>query len=98
MLIFIFLQISSDAVPLIFGLHCTCVFSYLSKPLKCITFESYHPLRKVSNYISEDHPTRHATWHVARMGAGDRHQSGTSPKSYKCWVDRASQQSRNTMD
>ena len=25
-----------DAVPLIFGLHCTCVFSYLSKPLKCI--------------------------------------------------------------
>ena len=23
-------------VPLIFGLHCTCVFSYLSKPLKCI--------------------------------------------------------------
>ena len=26
-------QAPSDAVPLIFGVHCTCVFSYLSKPL-----------------------------------------------------------------
>ena len=26
-------QAPSDAVALIFGLHCTCVFSYLSKPL-----------------------------------------------------------------
>ena len=29
-------QAPSDVVPLIFGLHYTCVFSYLSKPLKCI--------------------------------------------------------------
>ena len=25
-----------NPLPLIFGFHCTCVFSYLSKPLKCI--------------------------------------------------------------
>ena len=30
------MQAPPDAVPLIFGLHCTCVFSYLSKPLKCM--------------------------------------------------------------
>ena len=27
-------QVSSDAARLIFGLHCSCVFCYLSKPLK----------------------------------------------------------------
>ena len=31
-------QAPSDVVPLTFGLHCTCFFSYLSKPLNV-----YHP-------------------------------------------------------
>ena len=30
-------QAPSDAVPLIFGLHCTCAFSYLFEPLNELT-------------------------------------------------------------
>ena len=36
-------QAPSDAVPLMFGLHCSCVLSYLYKPLKCIT-----PVKKIT--------------------------------------------------
>ena len=36
----IFFQVPSDATPLIFGLHCICVFSYFSKTLSLVVLGS----------------------------------------------------------